>query len=283
VPLLRIEAPVTSTLPLVYPLILMVSLFLVFFTHAKLKTAIDRLNSPSTSVVVPTAQDLRLLSLGFDQILADFYWLKFVGYVGDTANRKLDHFEMADRYLDLITGLDPSFVQAYWFAAFTVGKEQGRPNRAAELLERGIAANTDNWYLPFIAGNNQYLYANNGVKAAQYYRMAAKYPGAPDWLERQAAILETDIPRITKHAYSWLYIFNSADDPMVKEHARDECIRLWVLVFKTAPNEVYRSKAIQVLRLCGVDVDANVHLQLENANNLLDRLRDASIGSGNVG
>lgn len=240
-----------------YLLTLSLALFVTFFSRAKIDQANQTLQL-SKSTFLPSPHTARLMSLGFDQILADFYWLQFVGYVGDLDNRKLDRYALADQYLDLITGLDPYFVQAYWFAAFTVGSDQHRPQRAAELLERGIQANPDNWYLPFIAGNNQFLYANNGLAAAKYYRMASKFPGAPDWLERQANILETNTPLLIKQAYSWLNIFNSAEESMVKEHAREQCIRLWVQVFKHAPSELYRGKAREALRSCGVDVDAVV-------------------------
>ncbi len=246
---------VRKTFPLMHCVILVIAMFLIYFTHSKLNTGMSKLGPPLSSQLLPTAQSVRLVSLGFDQVLADFYWLEFVGYVGDTTQRRVDRYALADQYLELITGLDPTFVQAYWFVAFIIGSEQERPQRADELLNRGIDANRDNWILPFIAGNNQYLYANDGVAAARYYRMAAKFPGAPEWLGRQANILESNAPQLIKHAYSWLSIFNSAEQSLVKERAREQCIKLWIGVFKTAPNDVYRSRARETLKQCGVDVD----------------------------
>ncbi|GEM_PF-1555250 len=108
-------------MPLAYFLILSVALFMVGFTHSKLTTAMEKQAPSFTSVVVPSPQAVRLVSLGFDQLVADFYWLQFVGYVGDIHVRKQDHYAKADQFIDLITSLDPQFVQAYWFASFTVG------------------------------------------------------------------------------------------------------------------------------------------------------------------
>jgi tetratricopeptide (TPR) repeat protein len=232
------------------------SLAAIGVTHAKLNDAMERSVGPLLEPsLVPTAQSVRLVSLGFDQVIADYYWLAFIGYIGDTEKRKVDKYELADDYLELITDLDPQFVQAYWFTTFTVSGDQRNPSRAAEILDSGIRANPNNWYLPFIAGINQYLYAHNELSAAKYYRMASKYPDAPGWLERQANILETKTPRLIKEAYSWLNIYNSAEEERVREHAKERCIWLWVKVYKSAPNDVFRQKAKETLSSLGVDVE----------------------------
>ena len=117
----------------------------------------------------PSAVALKMLSLGFEQLLADFYWLSFIQYVGDSEARAQDRYADAEKYVDIVAGLDPKFLKVYYFSAFIIGSEQHRPDLAAEIIDRGIAANQDNWYLPFIAGINQYLYAHDEVKTAKYY------------------------------------------------------------------------------------------------------------------
>ncbi|MBX9696389.1 MAG: hypothetical protein K2Z81_28635 [Cyanobacteria bacterium] len=208
-----------------------------------------KLSDTSPSALVPTAASVRLVSLGFEQVIADYYWLQFIYYVGDSKARDLDHYEHADRYLDLITGLDPRIIQAYWFAAFTVGGDQKNPERAAELIERGLQANQDNWYLPYIAAVNQFLFARNTSEAARYYRMAAKYKGAPDWLERQATILDSNIPVLAKSANIWLNVFNSAEDDTIRERARITASKLWSVIYNTAPTDKIRIQARKVLIL----------------------------------
>lgn len=193
--------------------------------------------------------------MGFDQLVADCYWLSFINYVGDVDNRKEDNYMLADQYLDLITGLDPNLVNAYWFAAFIVGYEQKNPGRAAELIDRGIRNNQDNWYLPFIAGINQYLYAGNETIAARYYRQAAKYPDAPLWLERQAAILEAGIPSTIKEIDIWSSIYSCNADSRVQEKARQKLIELWEGIISANPPKKIRDKAVSALMQLGVDVE----------------------------
>ncbi|MCA9800768.1 MAG: hypothetical protein KC777_02220 [Cyanobacteria bacterium HKST-UBA02] len=200
-------------------------------------------------------QSVKMVSLGFDQLLADCYWLAFIGYVGDSRARDKDHYAQADRYLDLVTGLDPRFLNAYWFAAFTVGGDQGRPRRAAELIERGIEADPDNWYLPFIAGFNQYMFARDHLAAARYYEMAAKFPGAPDWLVRQAEILRANIPALVKEINVLTNVYESAQDQRLKELTRERLIKLWMKVYKSSPEHgPMRERVHQELLKLGVDI-----------------------------
>ena len=149
---------------------------------SSLKTTDSSLES---SGLLPSARHARLLGLGYDQLMADLYWLAFVGYEGDTLSRGKDNYALCAPYLELVTGLDPHFIQAYWFCAFSVGADQKRPDLADKIIKAGIEANPDSWYLPYIAGLNAYLYGHDETKAAKYYRLAARFPEAPHWLAEQ--------------------------------------------------------------------------------------------------
>ena len=204
--------------------------------------------------VLVKANSLKLCSLGFDQLIADFYWLSFIQYFGSSAERLGDNSSLAFNYLDITTSLDPYFVQPYWFAPFTVGSEMNRPDLAKKLIDRGIQANQNNWYLPYIAGINQYLFAHNEIEAAKYYRMAAKFPDAPKWLGRQAQILEAKIPSQIKEINTWDTIYRTSDDPLVKQRAREHLAASWMKVFKLSPSEEIRKRARSALSELGVEV-----------------------------
>lgn len=233
--------------------VLVISISLGSFAHHKLIELVSG-EDPSTINAIPSVDSVKRFSLGFDQLIADYYWLRFISYVGDAEASRKDNYASAGDYIRLITALDPHFVSAYWFAAFTIGGDARRPKEAAEILDKGIEHNADIWSLPFIAGINQFLYAGEPAAAARYYRMAAKYPDSPSWLARQADILEADAPKLVKQAYSWTNIYESAVDGPVREHARERCIWYWVQLYKTAPNEKFRSRAKVSLAKLGVDV-----------------------------
>jgi len=225
---------------------------LIAYYHAKTVELMTGVNSlePNQNML-PSASTAKACALGYDQLLADWYWLAFVQYIGDPAARDKDHYAAADQYLQLIVDLDPGFIKAYWFASFIIGSERQRSDRATKFIDRGIQANPNNWYLPFIAGINQYLNARNDTAAAKYYKMAAKFPDAPQWLARQAAILEAGIPSIIKEINIWDSIYHSATDEMVKEKARARLIALWVQVYKSATTDTIRKRARDSLSTLG--------------------------------
>src|SRR5579871_4247106 len=91
------------------------------WAHEKTVALVERESPPHPENQLPSAEAVQLCALGYDQLLADWYWLGFVQYVGDIPAREADHYVFAEKYLDLITGLDPKFAKAYYFAAFIVG------------------------------------------------------------------------------------------------------------------------------------------------------------------
>lgn len=228
---------------------------IIQISHIKVSSGLNENDRCSAQIPLPAYETVSLVSLGFDKLIADCYWLSFIVYYGDSEARENDRYALADKYLDLITSLDPEFVQPYWFAAFCVGNDQKNPQRASEILEKGIAANQDNWYLPFIAGFNQYMFAKDESGAARYYRQASKYPDAPAWLARQADILDAKIPSAIKEINAWNDVFYSVKEEGLKQRAREKLIRLWLDVYKRSPSEKIRMRAVESLGQLGINVD----------------------------
>ncbi len=231
-------------------LILSLCCLIGYFRHA-VDLAFNERVDMNSAARLPDARVVKLLALGFDDVLFDYYWLEFIQYIGDVQKRQLDHSEKAAEYLNLLTKLDPHFIPAYYFAAIVLG-EQNQSSTAANLIDQGIAANPDNWYLPYIAGINQYLFAHDERRAAQYYLMASKFPAAPDWLERQAKILEANIPSTIKEINVWDSMYTSAPNQAVKERAFEKLVALWLKVYRTAPSKVIKERALNQLKALGV-------------------------------
>lgn len=194
----------------------------------------------------PAASDL-LRVAGAGRLAADIYWLAFIQYAGDSQRRQVDHWQLADDYLKTVTQFDPHFVQPYWFAAFTVGADEKRPDLAAEIIEQGINRNPGNWYLPYIAGINQFLYANNDRVAARYYTLASSLPGAPPYIGDQAGILASGAPSYLSRARALETACAHENDPVVKEKALQAAASAWKEVLRLAPNDAYREAARSAL------------------------------------
>lgn len=81
-------------------------------------------------------------TFGFDNLLADWAFLNFVQYDGDEAARKQLGYGLAAQYFDVITRLDPRFVDSYLFLSGTLSYQLGEPELAAKYFKRGTEALT---------------------------------------------------------------------------------------------------------------------------------------------
>jgi hypothetical protein len=211
-------------------------------------------NASTSGDRLPEPFVLKLCALGFEQTLADFYWLGFIQYLGDKQNGARYGYSQSEKFIRIIIELDPHFLKVYYFAAFIIGSELHQPEIAAQIIQHGIEENPNSWYLPFIAGINQYLYAHNEIRAAKYYRMAAKFPDAPKWLERQARILEAKIPSTIKEVNVWDSIYASSTDAGVKEKARVRLVGLWLRVYRSSPSREIKKRALEQLQKFGASL-----------------------------
>ncbi len=232
-------------------LILIVLAFVVHYCQVKLDACVAQREIKPTGQILPNPQILHLLALGYDQIVADCFWLSFIQYYGDTEARLADKYDHCYDYLHVITTLDPHFLQAYWFAAFAVGAEQKRPDLAAKIISAGINANQNDWSLPYIAAINQFINAKDDKEAAKYYRLAAKFPGAPNWVSRQAQILDAHLPRLFKEIRTWTTVYESNPNGLVRSTAQTKLINLWRFVYAHTPDANSKKEVIKQLAKLG--------------------------------
>jgi hypothetical protein len=151
---------------------------------------------PATPVLwLQNAATVRKLSLGFESLIADVYWIRAVVYFGRQrlSERADKNYDLLFPYLDFVTTLDPLFTTAYRFGAIFLSEAPPggplRPDLAIELLKRGAAKNPTRWeYLHDIAFVYHWTYRDS-AQAAQWMQRAAELPGAPIWLKPSAAMM----------------------------------------------------------------------------------------------
>jgi tetratricopeptide (TPR) repeat protein len=133
------------------------------------------------------------LALSYDAIVADLYWIRAIQYYGGTrlSRDPIKQYDLLYPLLDLTTSLDPKFSIAYRFGAFFLSEQApggaGRPDLAIALLQKAMAANPDRWEYPYDVGFVHYRYGRY-QEAADWFRRAARFPGATNWLEPLAAV-----------------------------------------------------------------------------------------------
>ncbi|HEX2775143.1 MAG TPA: hypothetical protein VHN10_00745 [Candidatus Acidoferrales bacterium] len=173
-------------------------------------------------LLVRSAPLLKKLSLGYDSLLADIYWTRAVQYYGTMVVIPGKKFDLLWPLLDITTTLDPKLVIAYRFGAIFLSEPAvgaGRADLAAELVERGVAANPDDWQLDADLGFLYYWYLKDYAKASAAYLEASKKPDAPVLMKMMAAEVAAKGDSFAASTAIWSEIFETAQDPAVKNNA----------------------------------------------------------------
>jgi hypothetical protein len=130
---------------------------------------------------VPGAERARLLALGFEPVIADYYWIQALQLVGD-AQVPVDRSGTVAALIDLVTGLDPWVDHPYRFAALWLTESYEQVRHANRLLEKGIAYHPLDWRNRFYLGYNHFFYLEDNARAADALESALRFPDAPHYL-----------------------------------------------------------------------------------------------------
>jgi len=174
---------------------------------------------------------LQRLALGFDNLVADVYWIRAVVYYGGkrTAEQQQMNYDLLYPLLDLVTTLDPHFRVAYRFGAIflTEAYPRGpaRPDLAVRLLQRGIERDYQRWEYFHDIGFVYYWWLRDYPKAAEWFLKGANQPNAPEWLRPLAATtLASGGDRATAR-HLWTQLLNS-DMSYIKAQAEHRLLQL---------------------------------------------------------
>ena len=175
----------------------------------------------------------RRMSLGFNGLAADWYWMRSLQYVGRKImnlpeNVVLDNLEQLNlmllpSLLETATTLDPQFLDPYEYAAVVLPAVD--VNQAIRITKKGIEANPSAWRLYQHLG---YIYwqQHEYQAAAETYGRGAQIPGVPPWMEAMKArmAVEGGSRSTAREIYSRMY--EQSSDDKVKDMARRRLLQL---------------------------------------------------------
>lgn len=169
---------------------------------------------------------LQRLALGFDSLVADVYWIRAVVYYGGKrlASTERKNYDLLYPLLDLVTELDPRFRVAYRFGAMFLTEAYpsgpGRPDLAVQLLQRAIERDDGRWEYFQDIGFVYYWWLRDFQTAADWFRKAARQPGAPTWLEPLAATTLAQGGDRESSRFLWRQLLDSSDVDWIQRNAR---------------------------------------------------------------
>lgn len=140
---------------------------------------LDSGRSTDPHETLPSAEALQLMALTYDEVVADYYWLRTVSEFGDVQKHVVRYPNVVPMTERVLT-LDPRFKTAYTFAGTALTVEGFDTHEAIAILRRGVEHRPDVWQIPFYLGFNLYYFLGDFEGAAEAMARAAMVPGAPE-------------------------------------------------------------------------------------------------------
>ncbi|HYO92171.1 MAG TPA: hypothetical protein VEQ40_11070 [Pyrinomonadaceae bacterium] len=173
-----------------------------------------------------TGAAAKRMSLGFSGLVADWYWMRALQYVGRKIVNQPGRMQIDDLkslnlnllypLLDTATTLDPQFMAAYEYGGVVLPAINDED--AIKLLRKGLVNNPTHWrfhqYLGYI-----YWRRNDFKTASQVYAEGARIPGVPPWMEQMSARMEAEGGSRALAREMYKRMMDQADDEQVKELA----------------------------------------------------------------
>ena len=173
-----------------------------------------------------SSRHLELLGSDFKGLIADWYWINSLQYMGDKLLKVEGEVNINDLrpinprllypMLDTAATLDPQFMTIYSYGAAVLPAIDS--DQAIKLLEKGIAANKESWRLYHNLGFI-YWQSKNYAKAAEAYAEGATKPGAPVWMRQMSANMQAQGGSRDFARQVYMQMYETAEDEQTRAFA----------------------------------------------------------------
>lgn len=209
----------------------------VVLSHGLSQNHRDVANSSGEEQLYLNGRRARRMSLAFNGLAADWYWMRSLQYVGrkvvkyedehggqfDLINLSTLDLRLLPSLLDVTTTLDPQFLPAYQYGAVILPEINA--DAAIALLNKGIAANPASWRLHQHLG---YIYwqRKDYARASEVYEAGAKLSGAPSWVAAMAARMKAEGGSSDAAREMYQHLYESSGDASVRQMVEHQLARL---------------------------------------------------------
>ncbi|MBD3180061.1 MAG: hypothetical protein GF417_10965 [Candidatus Latescibacteria bacterium] len=167
---------------------------------------------------LPNTQSLKLMSLGYRNLVSDILWFKTTQYYGGYRMGR-NSLRLFKHLINVITDLDPQFTFAYQLGAVIMAEDMGDFEEGRRLLRKGIENNPENWRLNFELGFLYYITGRDYKMAQQYFTMASRMPGANERALRFAASAAARGDDLSLSIKMWKHLADNTEEEFMKELA----------------------------------------------------------------
>lgn len=185
-----------------------------------------------------------LPTFGFDNLVADWTFLKFLEYFGDDEARNVTGYSLSQDYFDIVTRHDPRWVEMYPFLSVAVSFYQAKPEIAVQLMERGTSAlspqiDPQAWKVWRNKGLDELLLLGDIPESTRSHEMAAEWAeGTPEgkklapMFRATADYLRRDPDSVPVRFAAWSTVYAQTTDKFVRMRAKQALVKLGSVVQK---------------------------------------------------
>jgi tetratricopeptide (TPR) repeat protein len=188
-----------------------------------------------------------LPALGFDNLVADWHFMEFLQYFGDSDLRRQAGYAAALDYFDVIIDRDPRFLYAYYYLSNTGSLYAGQPERSVALMTQGLKS-----FTPQVPDRGYYVWRLKGVDELLFLGRVpdarTSMLTAADWARQQLDREGQNVAQVSLNTAKYL-----ARNPNSKQAQFDA----WNMVLNAAVDESVVKRAISEIRATGGKVTAS--------------------------
>lgn len=174
----------------------------------------------------------KIPAFGFNNIVADWSYLQFIQYFGDTEVREKVGYSLVPQYFKLLVQHDPQFLNAYVQLSPACSIFAGRPDLTVAFMNQALSSmnpqsDPEAYYLWFYKGLDELLFLGNIPSAKNSYLSASQWarlspsPASnqlADTAEKMTEYLKKNPDSRGLRISSWMLIYHNTLDQRVKDY-----------------------------------------------------------------
>ncbi|HSM80528.1 MAG TPA: hypothetical protein VLS96_02525 [Nodosilinea sp.] len=138
------------------------------------------LEQQQQAIAAALALGQKMPTFGFDNLVADWFFLRFLQYFGDDEARAATDYSLSPEFFKAIIPNDPYYRNFYLFLSGSVSNFAAQPEQSVALIAQGLERLTpafpdDGFYIWRYRGVDELLYIGDGEAAQKSFQTAAEW------------------------------------------------------------------------------------------------------------
>ncbi|NES84626.1 MAG: hypothetical protein F6K10_26270 [Moorea sp. SIO2B7] len=197
-------------------------------------------------------------AFGFDNLLADWVFIKFLLYFGDDKAREMTGYQLSPDYFEVIINSDTRFQDMYLFLSTSISLYAAMPERSVALMEKGLQSLSPTippkaYYIWRYKGIDELLFLGDGEAAKKSFQKSAEWASDVYYSDQESK----SVAELSRTTAEFL-----AENPDSKK----ALVAGWTMVLQKAVDERTRKTAIKRIEELGgkviIDSEGQVRIQM---------------------